>query len=124
MDILNLTQEERTEILNKARQSRLNNKLERESNKHLYKTNYMDGNYWEQLARKNSIRMMNIDTPITTTNMRKAINRVGISAELFKEYLGCSLSEFIKYNPTWTAYAAIGVCLEIKEMSLESKTQK
>ena len=113
--LTNMTTEQRNEALSKSRIAREAAKAEREANEHLYKTSYMDGGYWHELAKKHNVRMPVYNQPCTLTWMRKYLNRVGVVQSEWREACGLtSLQHFIDLNPKITLLGFVGNVLEYK----------
>ncbi len=112
--ITNMTAEQRTEALAKAQEARKQKQLDIQSNKHLYKTSYLDMGYWEGLASKYKVRMPSRDEGVSAKILRKYLRKAGVEVETFNSHY-TSMKYFVENNPTWSAYAAAGVILELKE---------
>lgn len=114
--ISTLTQESREANKLKSIATKASKKAEREASAHLYKTEYMDSSYWQELAIKYSIRMPNTLEAPTLKWMRKYLNRLSIFHTDWCDSCGYSkVEDFITLNPKHTLYAAVGNMLEHKE---------
>jgi hypothetical protein len=114
--MLNMTYEERLANLEQARIKRADTTAFNEANKHLYKTEYLDAPHWRSLGTKHNVRMLSEIEPISAKIVRKAIRKTGITFDLFNDH-NTSLNHFVANNPELTAFAVIGLCLELKEMN-------
>jgi hypothetical protein len=111
-----LTQGQKDALLEQARAARIAKKQEREANKHNLKLSYLDSNYWATLASKFKIRMPSNEEAVTTSTIRKYLNKLSIPVDVWNEHY-TSIKYFVENNPKWTKYAAAGLCLEIKEQA-------
>ena len=112
--ISNMTAKERENALKKAYEARLLKKEQRELNKELLKTEYLDYTYWESLGSKYNIRMPSKLDKVTSSVISKYLKKADVSVETFNEHY-TSKAYFCKNNPLWTAYAVAGLILELKE---------
>ena len=109
-----LSQEQKDALLKQAQAARIANITERDANAHLLKTEYLDSNHWASLASEYKIRMPHRAVGLSSKIVRKYLKKCGISIELFNEHY-TSTSYFISNNPKYTAFAFIGLLLELKE---------
>lgn len=110
------TQEQREANLAAARAARIAQAAVRAANKHLLKLDYKDEGHWSELATKYKIkRMPSKEDAVTATILRKFLGKLDIAPAVFAEHY-TSVAYFVKHNPTWTQYAAVGLLLELKEM--------
>lgn len=111
-----LTPEDRVAMRLKTDETKRLAKEKRESEAHLYKTEWADKSYWQDLAVKHSIRMPNELQAPTLTWMRKYLNRLGVVHSVWLEACGLkSLQQWIDLNPQHTLYSFVGNALEYKE---------
>ena len=109
-----MTPEQRAENIEKARLAQAEKAAFNKANEHLYKLEYMDSNYWAELASKYKIRMPTYNEPATAKGIRKYMRKTGISNDVFKEHY-TSVEYFIENNPRWTLAALTGLLLEIRD---------
>ena len=82
------------------------------------KTDYLDMDVWEALARQRHIRLPQHNTVLTTGRMEQLLSLVGASIAWYRDWSGfTSLKAFIKANPEWSARAFAGLVLESSEPS-------
>lgn len=113
---LNMTQEERTEMLEKARAAREKKKELFISESHLLKSSFADKNHWRKLASKFQVRFPADYVPGSEVKLsRRAMRKSGVSPEIIKDRLGMDIKAFAEQNSTWPAYAIIGIILEIAD---------
>lgn len=119
-----LTPEQKAINLAQAQQASRDAVAERLANEHLYTLDYMDSNYWQELASQHSVRMPIYNQPCTTTWMRKYINRVGVVGSEWLEAVGLTkLQQWINLNPKHTLYAFVGNLLEYKNGLVETPSK-
>lgn len=109
-----LTDEQKEALLAQARVARTQKVAEREANKHLLKLDYLDKPHWAILASKYKLRMPNEADKSSVSGIRKALKKLGIDVQVWNEHY-TGMTYFVENNPRVTAYAASGLCLEIKE---------
>jgi hypothetical protein len=85
-------------------------------NEHKYKLDYMDSKHWQELGSKYNIRMPTHNEPASIKIIKKYLRKAKVETTVWNETL-CSMTEWLEYNPTWTAYAVAGLILEMKEMN-------
>ena len=84
------------------------------ANEHKYKLNYLDQNYWQELASKHKVRMPTYNIPADVKGIRKMLKKCGVSNDVWKEHYTSS-EYFLENNPKWTLLAVTGLISEIKE---------
>lgn len=84
------------------------------AHEHLYKLDYLDQNYWQELASKYKVRMPSYNTPADAKGIRKMLKKCGVSNDVWKEHY-TSTEYFLENNPKWTLLATTGLMLEIRE---------
>lgn len=109
-----LTQEQKDALLAKAHAARKAKAAQREANKSLIKTHYLDAGHWADLATKHKIRMPSNLEPVKASVIVKYLKRAGLSIDVWDEHY-TSTKYFCKHNPLWSCYAAAGLVLELKE---------
>jgi len=112
----NRTPEQIKESLRLAHIASAKKSVDRANNIHNLKLEYLDSNYWSGLASKYGVRMPNNADKVTAGLITKYLRRIGVSRETFDNHYTNS-SYFIKHNPEWSAYAFVGLLLELKEES-------
>lgn len=106
--------EQRTKSLALAAASRIEREAFRASNKHLLKLSYLDSGHWHSLASKHSIRMPNSEDAVSSKIIRRFLKRCNVSVDLWDSHYS-SVAYFVENNSKWTAFAAVGLILELKE---------
>ena len=103
--------EERAELLAKAASAKAA-KVERRR-RSVLRRDYLDSNYWDNLASTMRVRLPPWGEPPTTTVMRKFLNKVGWSGTQYLAWSGeKTLRDFAIANPLWPARAWAGCVLE------------
>ena len=114
-DFSTLTPEARAAAREKARTVRAAKIAARSANRESMKLSYKDEAHWDDLARKFGVgRMPSREDPVDATHIRKWLNKLDITFEEFNAHF-TDVKYFVKNNPTWTKYAAVGVLLELKD---------
>ena len=109
MSIINQTPEQRAINLVKAAAARETLK----DNAHNYKQDFADIGYWRTLASKHGVTMPIYYQPADGKQVRRCIKKLGKDSEWLKVEMGLNKADdFIKINPTWPAFAFMGLCLE------------
>ena len=117
MSLLNQTPEQRADALAKAKAARELLK----ANAHLYKQDFVDLPYWRTLATKHKITMPTYYQPADAKQGRKCLKKLGKGSEWLSENMGLiNAGKFFEMNPTWPAYAFMGLCLEQVEEEANS----
>jgi len=115
MIMLPATKEERDVALQQAHAAWVERSREYKANEHLYKLDYMDSAYWQDLATRYKLRMPSYNIPCTTKGMRKYLRKLDIDCRQWLEDCGLNkLQQFIDLNPKYTLYAFAGNALEYK----------
>lgn len=114
-----LTPEQKAENIVRMQAARVLKTEKIQANKHNVKREYLDSNHWATLASRYAIRMPSNDEAVSVPILRKYIIKSGIGTEKFNEHY-TGMTYFVKHNPKWSAYAAAGIILELKETYEES----
>lgn len=109
-----LTQAEKDNLLVLAREAREAKAAFRLDNKHLLKQDYLDMGHWASLGSKYGVRMPSMDDAVSVKGLRKAMKKANVDVEVFNAHY-TSAQYFVEHNAMWTAYAAQGLVLELKE---------
>ena len=118
----NLTPEQQAEMRQKAADSRIAKKLAGAN----LKNDFKDEQHWRDLASEFGFRMPSSHTPCSETKqLKKALKLCNIETKVWAEIEGYStLKGFSEDNPTFPAYARIGLLFEYKkEVDSEQETQ-
>lgn len=116
MSIANMTPEQRADALDKARTARSEKTAEWKAKAHLMKSDFSDSAYWHKLASKHKIRMPGAHVPGSEFKaIRKAARKLGIEPQAIREAFGGDVKHIHAMNPTWPAFAIIGLLLEMAE---------
>lgn len=111
-----LTEAQRAELLEKARAAYDERRALFQSQAHLLKNDFMDKPYWRRLCSKHGVRMPADYVPGTELRLvRKAMRKAGVTPDQVREAFGGDVKALQRDNPTWPAYALIGLILEIAE---------
>lgn len=117
--IANMTPEQRQEALEKARAARAKQNEEWRAAAHLLKSDFADSAYWHRLASKHQVRMPGSHVPGHEFRfIRKAARKLGIEPQEIREAFGGDVKHIHAMNPTWPAFAIIGLLLEMAESKL------
>lgn len=108
------TPEQKREQILKMQEARLLKRENIEANKHNVKRDYLDSNYWAELATRYKIRMPSNDEATSAKVVRKYLKRAGIEVAQFNEHY-TSIAYFVKHNSKWSSYATAGIILELKQ---------
>lgn len=112
MSLMNMTQEEREISLAKAREARKIKQKERENNIHNLKDDYLDCNYWRDLASEYGVRMPNMYDPPSVKIFNRIRKKLDISLEEWNNSY-TSFNYFCKHNPRYSMFAMAGLLLEL-----------
>lgn len=116
MSIANMTAEQRQDALNKARIARARQSEEWKANAHLLKQDFADAGHWARLASKHQIRMPGANVPGSELRfIRRAARKLGIEPQEIRNAFGGDFKHIHTMNPTWPAFAIIGLLLEMAE---------
>lgn len=111
-----LTPEQRQEMLEKARIAREEYRERMLLQAHLLKNDFKDKPYWRKLASKHGVRMPPDYIPGSEARyLRRAMKRSGVSPDTVREAFGGDVKFLARTNPTWPAYALIGLILELAD---------
>ena len=99
--ILNMSAEDRLVAVAKAREGREAAKAVREANKQRLKMHYLDEGNWATLAT--SMKVIN-----------SYLKKCGVSYDEWNDHY-TSRQYFLENNPLWTAYATVGLILELRD---------
>ena len=114
--IANMTAEQRAAALEKARAARAEKTAEWKASAHLLKSDFSDSAYWHKLASKFRVRMPGSHVPGSEfKTIRKAARKLGISPSQIRDTFGGDIKHVHAMNPSWPAFAIIGLLLEIAE---------
>ena len=114
--IANMTQEQRAEALDKARIARSEKTAAWKASAHLLKSDFSDSAYWHKLASKFKVRMPGAHVPGSEFKaIRKAARKLGIEPAQIRDTFGGDVKHIHAMNPTWPAFAIIGLLLEMAE---------
>ena len=114
--IANMTPEQRAEALDKARIARAEKTAAWKASSHLLKSDFSDSAYWHKLASKFKVRMPGSHVPGSEFKaIRKAARKLGIEPAQIRDTFGGDVKHIHAMNPTWPAFAIIGLLLEMAE---------
>ena len=114
--IANMTPEQRAEALDKARIARAEKTAAWKATAHLLKSDFSDSAYWHKLASKFKVRMPGAHVPGSEFKaIRKAARKLGIEPAQIRDTFGGDVKHIHAMNPTWPAFAIIGLLLEMAE---------
>lgn len=114
--IANMTPEQRAEALDKARIARAEKTAAWKATAHLLKSGFSDSAYWHKLASKFKVRMPGTHVPGSEFKaIRKAARKLGIEPAQIRDTFGGDVKHIHAMNPTWPAFAIIGLLLEMAE---------
>ena len=114
--IANMTPEQRAEALEKARIARAEKTAAWKATAHLLKSDFSDSAYWHKLASKFKVRMPGPHVPGSEFKaIRKAARKLGIEPSQIRDAFGGDVKHIHAINPTWPAFAIIGLLLEMAE---------
>jgi hypothetical protein len=105
-----LTPEERIVAVEKAKQARIQKKLDCA---HI-RTGYADIQHWRDLSSKFGIRLPTAYFPASELkHVKRAAKKTGVDIKDYVESTGCkTLKEFAELNKNWSAQAMVGLFLE------------
>ena len=110
MALADLTAEERVVLVERAQLARQQKIAAYRAKAHLLKQKFPDRRHWQRLASRLKVRMPPEYVPCSELKYaRRAIKRVGLD---YPAWFDEKLREFPLNNPTWPAYALIGLILE------------
>lgn len=111
-----MTPEQRAEALVKAKEARAEKSRIWKENAHKLRQSFADSNHWRKLASKYGVRMPNEFAPSDEYKpIRRAMRKLGIEPQQVKDAFGGDVKHIHRMNPTWPAYAVIGLLLEMRE---------
>ena len=114
--IANMTPEQRAEALEKARIARAEKTAAWKATAHLLKSDFSDSACWHKLASKFKVRMPGAHVPGSEFKaIRKAARKLGIEPSQIRDAFGGDVKHIHAMNPTWPAFAIIGLLLEMAE---------
>lgn len=113
--MLNMTHEQRAAALAAARTARLAQVTRWAESAHLLRQDFADRGYWLKLAASFGVRMPNTNAPGTETRaLRKAMRKCGVTgADLLAVFGNANPAHLAADNPTWPAWALVGLILEV-----------
>lgn len=110
MAIADLTPEERAVLVERAQLARQQKIAAFKAKAHLLEKDFEDMPHWRRLARRFKVRMPPSYMPCSELKYaRRACKRVGLN---YVEWFDEKLRDFPRNNPTWPAYALVGLILE------------
>lgn len=110
MSVADLNPEERAALVARAQQARRDKTAAYKSKAHLLRQGFADRRHWQRLASQFKVRMPPEYIPCSELRFaRRAIRKTGLD---YVTWFDEALREFPKNNPTWPAYALIGLILE------------
>ena len=74
---------------------------------------YLDADYWRELAAKHGLRMPRTDTKGWPA--QRLMARYGVEQDEFSAVFACSPTVWRRLNPDWTLFGFAGLLLEIVE---------
>ncbi len=111
-----LTPEQREENRRKALAAQEAHRAHLKSQAHLLHNKFADKPLWRRLASKYGVRMPPDYIPGSEVRyVRKAMRKAGVLPEHVREAFGGDVKFLARTNPTWPAYALIGLILELAE---------
>lgn len=114
--IANMTAEQRADALVKAQAARAEKARIWKENADKLRQSFADSNYWRKLASKYGVRMPAEYVPSDEFKpIRKAMRKLGIEPQQVRDAFGGDVKFIHSMNPTWPAYAVIGLLLEMRE---------
>lgn len=114
--IANMTTEQRAEVLAKAQEARAEKTRIWKENASKLRKSFADSNHWRKLASKYGVRMPAEYVPSDEFKpIRKAMRKLGIDPQQVRDAFGGDVKFIHAMNPTWPAYAVIGLLLEIRD---------
>ncbi|MGL4754798.1 MAG: hypothetical protein ACRCXB_20705 [Aeromonadaceae bacterium] len=114
--IASMTPEQRAAALEKARIARAEKTAAWKASAHLLKSDFSDSAYWHKLASKYGVRMPGVHVPGTEFKaIRKAARKLGIDPSEIRDTFGGDVKHIHAMNPTWPAFAIIGMLLEMAD---------
>lgn len=123
MVLMNMTQEQRREAAAKGRATRAAKHEMWRQNAATLKTDFADRGHWQKLATKYGARFPGAHVPGSEfAIIRKEMRRMGLPPALFSAATGGDVKAFHRDNPTWPAFAIIGVALEQRDEMQQRNT--
>lgn len=114
--VANMTQEQREHTLALGRVARAEKTRIWKENAHKLRQSFADSNHWRKLASQYGVRMPSEYAPGDEFKpIRKAMRKLGLEPQQVREALGGDVKFIHRVNPTWPAYALIGLLLEMRE---------
>lgn len=111
-----ITEAQRAELLEKARIAREERKALFQSQAHLLKQDFADKNHWKRLASQYGVRMPADYVPGTELRLvRKAMKKAGVTPDQVRDTFGGDVKKLQRENPSWPAFALIGLILELAQ---------
>mgnify|MGYP003394992778 FL=1 len=108
--ILVLTPEEKLAIGAKIRAAKNANALARKASP--LRSDFLDAEYWDELARTRGLRLPPWGKGPTVSNMRHELHRCGMSQAEWEAWFGCKLAASPRLNPLWPLRSFTGLLLE------------
>lgn len=116
--IANMTPEQRKEALALAAHAKAEKTRIWKENAWKLRQTFADAPHWRKLASRFGVRMPSEWVPGDEYRpIRKAIRKLGISPEQVRDTFGGDVKFIHGKNPTWPAWAIIGLMLEIAEQN-------
>lgn len=99
--------------------------LTKESNKKWALANLRDDlsdkKSWQLLGQKYGVRLPQWYIPSTETKyIKRTLKTLGVDSDWWVDHTGCTFKEFSELNPTWPAYAQVGIALETYDMEKQN----
>lgn len=114
--IANMTPEQLAAALDKARIARSEKTSAWKASAHLLKSDFSYSAYLHKLASKYGVRMPGAHVPGTEFKaIRKAARKLGIDPSEIRDTFGGDVKHIHAMNPTWPAFAIIGMLLEMAD---------
>lgn len=112
--IASMTPEQRAEVLAKAQAARAEQTARWKASAHLLKSDFSDSAHWHRLASRYGVRMPGPHVPGGEFRfIRKAARKLGILPQQIRDAFGGDVKHIHAMNPTWPAFAIIGLLLEM-----------
>ncbi len=99
----------------------------REAGKALYRTDFLDDEYWKELAREFNVTLPQWHIAPEKPKMRSWVRRLGINERNYKDACGdgWQYDDFAILNPDWPLRAFVGILLEYAhELKLANEINK
>lgn len=88
------------------------------------RSDFLDAEEWERLARVYSVRLPQWAAPCTTASMERWLRKVGIAVTAYKEWGNFkAMEDFPRLNPHWPLRAFVGLMLEERARKDEQRKE-